>query len=68
MSKFYGNSMTYNLNGVFQLSDDHEESIECDDLFKCETCRIYTYQHLGSYHLPNYWECNECKKQHENVE
>lgn len=60
MSEFYGNSMTYNLNGQFQLSDDYEESPECDDLCKCQTCGIYIFQNYGSYLLPDYWECTEC--------
>lgn len=62
MSELFVNLMTFDSNGNFNLSDDYEESSQCDDLFKCDTCGIYTYQEMGAFIIPTHWECNECTK------
>lgn len=60
MSEWYENTMAFDSNGNYNLSDDYEDSPECDDLCKCQTCGIYIFQNFGSYLLPDYWECTEC--------
>jgi hypothetical protein len=62
MNLLYENLMALNSRGQHQLSDDYEESPECDDLFKCDTCGIYTYQNMGAFIIPTHWECKECTK------
>ena len=62
MTLLFENLMAFNDKGQHQLSDDYEESLECDDLFKCDTCGIYIYQEMGAFIIPTHWECNECTK------
>lgn len=62
MNSWYENLMAFDNHGNYNLSDDYEESIDCDDLYKCDTCGIYTYQENGSYIIPTHWECKECTK------
>jgi hypothetical protein len=62
MNLLYENLMALNSRGQHQLSDDYEEIHECDDLFKCDTCGIYTYQNMGAFIIPTHWECKECTK------
>lgn len=70
MNEFYCNSMTYNINGVFQLSDDHEE-VEFEyptetTYVQCQTCKHYVHPSHGVIDVNiNEFFCDECETEYQ---
>lgn len=55
MSDFYGNSLTYNSSGTFDLSDDYKEQL----YLECYMCKDHVHVSKGEHDKYDFY-CNEC--------
>jgi len=55
MSDFYGNSLTYNSSGTFDLSDDYKEQL----YLECCSCKDHVHVSKGEHDKDDFY-CNEC--------